>query len=85
MHRATVLLRVSTVVEFCAALIGGGAVGAQADITASVPAGVHWREGCGSVWDPPPLTTLAHAHPRLCCMGEASQRLQFSPKQIYVL
>ena len=43
MHRATVLLRVSTVVAFCAALIGGGAVGAKAEITASVPAGVHWR------------------------------------------
>ena len=43
MHRATVLLRVSTVVSFCAALIGGGAVGAKAEITASVPAGVHWR------------------------------------------
>ena len=25
------------------ALIGGGAVGAKAEITASVPAGVHWR------------------------------------------
>ena len=35
-HRATVLLRVSTVVAFCAALIGGGAVGAKAEITASV-------------------------------------------------
>ena len=35
MHRATVLLRVSTVVAFCAALIGGGAVGAKAEITAS--------------------------------------------------
>ena len=43
MHRATVLLRVSTVVAFCAALIGGGAVGAKAEITVSVPAGVHWR------------------------------------------
>ena len=38
-----VLLRVSTVVAFCAALIGGGAVGAKAEITASVPVGVHWR------------------------------------------
>ena len=28
---------------FCAALIGGGAVGAKAEIIASVPAGVHWR------------------------------------------
>ena len=37
MHRATVLLRVSTVVAFCATLIGGGAVGAEAEITASVP------------------------------------------------
>ena len=43
MHRATVLLRVSTVVAFCTALIGGGAVGAKAGITVSVPAGVHWR------------------------------------------
>ena len=43
MHRATVLLRVSTVVAACTALIGGGAVGAEAEITASVPAGVHWR------------------------------------------
>ena len=43
MHWATVLLRVSTVVTFCAALIGGGAVGAKAEIKASVPAGVHWR------------------------------------------
>ena len=46
MHRATVLLRVSTVVAFCAAVFiggGGGAVGAKAEITASVPAGVHWR------------------------------------------
>ena len=42
-HRAAVLLRVSTVVAFCAAMIGGGAVGAKAMITASVPAGVHWR------------------------------------------
>ena len=41
-HRATVLLRVSTVVAFCAALIGGGAVGAKAEITASVLADVHW-------------------------------------------
>ena len=40
MHRATVLLWVSTVVAFHAALIGGGAVGAAARITA--PAGVHW-------------------------------------------
>ena len=24
-------------------MIGGGAVGAEAEITASVPAGVHWR------------------------------------------
>ena len=39
-HRAMVLLRVSTVVAFCAALIGGGAVGAKAEMTAS---GVHWR------------------------------------------
>ena len=30
-------------VAFCAALIGGGAVGAEAGITASVPAGVHWQ------------------------------------------
>ena len=36
-HRATVLLRVSTVVAFCAALIGGGAVGDKAEIIASVP------------------------------------------------
>ena len=36
-------MRVSTVVAFCAALIGGGAVGAKAEITASVPDGVHWR------------------------------------------
>jgi len=52
-HRATVLLRVSTVVAFCAALIGGGAVGAEAEITASVPAGVRWRaspEGM-PLWD----------------------------------
>ena len=50
MHRAAVLLRVSTVVAFCAALIGCGALGAKAEITASVPAGVHWRaspEGMG--------------------------------------
>ena len=32
MHRATALLRVSTVVVFCAALTGGGAVGAKAEI-----------------------------------------------------
>ena len=54
MHRAMVLLRVSTVVAFCAALIGGGAVGAKAGIIASVPAGVHWRaspEGM-SLWGP---------------------------------
>ena len=37
------MLRVSTVVAFCASLIGGGAVGAKAEITVSVPAGVHWR------------------------------------------
>ena len=43
-HRATVLLRVSTVVAFCAALIDGEAVGAMAEITASVLAGVHWRD-----------------------------------------
>ena len=36
------MLRVSTAVAFCAALIGGGAMGAKAEITASVPAGVHW-------------------------------------------
>ena len=41
--RATFSLRVSTVVAVCAALIGGGAVGAKAEITTSVPAGVHWR------------------------------------------
>ena len=41
-HRATVLLWVSTVVAFCVALIAGGAVGAEAEITASVPAVVHW-------------------------------------------
>ena len=41
MHRATVLLRVSTVVAFCAALIGSGAVGAKAEINTSVPAGVY--------------------------------------------
>ena len=65
MHRATVLLRVSTVVAFCAALIGGGAVGAKAEITASVPAGVHWRaspEGM-PMWGPnrvcPSFTLLA--------------------------
>ena len=40
---STVWVRVSTVVAFCAALIGGGAVGAKAEITASVPASVHWR------------------------------------------
>ena len=34
-HRASVLLRVSTVVAVCAALIGGGAVGAEAEITAA--------------------------------------------------
>ena len=43
-------------VAFCAALIGGGAVGAKAEITASVPAGVHWRaspEGKGMpLWGP---------------------------------
>ena len=32
-HMAMVLLRVSAVVAFCAALIGGGAVGAKAEIT----------------------------------------------------
>ena len=37
------LLQVSLAVAFCAALIGGGAVGAGAEIAASVPAGVHWR------------------------------------------
>ena len=42
MHRATVLMRVSTVVAFCAALIGCGAVVAKTEITASVPAGVYW-------------------------------------------
>ena len=53
-HRATVLLRVPTVVAFCAALIGGGAVGAKAEITASVPAGVHWRASPEGVplWGP---------------------------------
>ena len=43
-HRATVSLWVSTKEAFCTALIGGGAVGAaQAEITASAPAGVHRR------------------------------------------
>ena len=37
------MLWMSTVVAFCTALIGGGAVGAEAEITASVPAGVHWQ------------------------------------------
>ena len=32
-----------TVVAFCATLIGGGGGGSEAEITASVPAGVHWR------------------------------------------
>ena len=41
-QRATVLMRVATVVAFCAALIASGAVGAKAEITASVSAGVHW-------------------------------------------
>ena len=45
-HRVTVLLRVSTVVAFCAALIGGWAAGAKAEITTSVPAGVPlWGPG----------------------------------------
>ena len=38
-----VLLRVTTVVAFCAALIGGEAVGPEAEITASVPADMHWQ------------------------------------------
>ena len=38
-----VLLRVSTVVAFCAALIDGGAVGAKAEITTSELAGVLCR------------------------------------------
>ena len=51
MHRSTVLLRVSTVVAFCAALMGGGVVGAEADLTGSgsdlawlsgVWVSVHW-------------------------------------------
>ena len=37
-HRAMVLRRVSTMVALCAALIGGGAVGAESEIAASVPA-----------------------------------------------
>ena len=41
--KAMVLLRLSTVVDFCATFIGGGAVGAEAEITVSVPAGVHWQ------------------------------------------
>ena len=40
-HRATVSLRASTVVASCAALIGDGAGGVKAEITALVPAGVH--------------------------------------------
>ena len=52
MHRATVLLRVSTVVAFCAALIGGGAVGAKAEITASVPAGVRASPEGMPLWGP---------------------------------
>ena len=53
-HRATVLLRVSTMVEFCATLIGGGAEKTKAEITASVPAGVHWRASPESMplWGP---------------------------------
>ena len=39
-RRATVLLRVYILVAFCATLIGGGAVGAEVEIAASVPAGV---------------------------------------------
>ena len=38
-----VFLRVSTVGAFCTALLGGGAAGAGAEITAPVPAGVRWR------------------------------------------
>ena len=44
-HRAMVLvlLRVSTVVAFCATLIDGGAVGAKAEITTSELVDVLWR------------------------------------------
>ena len=50
-HRATVLLWVSTVVAFCVALIAGGAVGAEAEITASIPAGVPmWGPGRDLAW-----------------------------------
>ena len=42
MHRATVLLRVSTVVAFYTALIGGRAVGAKAEY--------NWGTGWGTGW-----------------------------------
>ena len=52
-HRATGLLQVSTV-TFCAALIGGGAVVAEAEMTAQYPASVHWRASPGGMpmWGP---------------------------------
>ena len=66
MHRPMDLLQVSLAVAFCAALIGGGAVGAGAEIAASVPAGVHWRaspEGM-PMWGPAPRSGLV-----LRCLG----------------
>ena len=46
------LILVLVVVAFCAALIGGGAVGAKAEITASAPAGVHWCAKGMPLWGP---------------------------------
>ena len=72
MHRATVLLWVSTVVAFCVALIAGGAVGAEAEITASIPAGVPmWGPGRDLAWfsgSPLGFTVLASQYLLFYCL-----------------
>ena len=76
-HRAVVSLWVSTVVAF---LIGGGAVGAEAETAASVPAGVHWRAStnCMPMWGPHrfwPRSGLV-----LRCLGPGCTVLTLDPR-----
>ena len=64
---------------FCAALIGGEAVGAKAEITASVSAGVHWRASPEGM----PLWDLAGSWPGsglvLRCLGPGFTVLALGP------
>ena len=91
-YKATVLLQVSTVVALCAALIGGGAVVAEAEVTASAPAGVHWRASPKDVYLY--LTCIWPACQMFSCVfvipgvvaaaGSRQYRRQYSHKSVHV-